>query len=317
MDIEKTIENIGIVPVIVINDAKQAEGLAKALLDGGIPCAEVTFRTDAAEEAMKRISAKYPKMILGAGTVVTEEQAKRAVNAGAKFLVSPGYDQKLVDWAAQHKVPYFPGVCTASEVQVAVANGFKVLKFFPAEAAGGTAMLKNLCGPFPQVKFMTTGGISASNLADYAASPHVLAVGGSWMAKADMIADGKWEEITALCRQAVTAIHGFSIAHIGLNASGTDDAAGIAARFALFGYQTNVGNASTFMDKAIEIMHNNGRGKHGHIGFRTYNVDRAAAYLSNFGFTICPETVKKDAKGNMTFCYMNEEIGGFAIHLIK
>ncbi|MCR4676564.1 MAG: bifunctional 4-hydroxy-2-oxoglutarate aldolase/2-dehydro-3-deoxy-phosphogluconate aldolase [Sphaerochaetaceae bacterium] len=317
MDLEKTIANLGLVPVIVINNADRAEGLAKALIDGGIPCAEVTFRTAAAAEAIKRMVKAYPEMLVGAGTVLNVEQAKKAVEAGAKFIVSPGLDVDTVKWAQENNVPVYPGVCTASEVQKALNLGLNILKFFPAEASGGVPMINNLCGPFPQVKFMTTGGISTANLAEYASCPHVLAIGGSWMAKADMIENECWDQITDLCRQAVVAVHGFSIAHFGMNAQNPEDAKEIAKCFSVFGLKPEVGNSSTFMNKDIEIMHQNGKGVHGHIGFRTHNVDRAAAYLAQFGFTVNESTVKKDAKGNTKFCYFNETVGGFAIHLVK
>ena len=201
-----TIENLGIVPVIVLKDAAKAEPLAKALLDGGIPCIEVTFRTSAAEESIRRISKAYPQMMCGAGTVLSIDQAQRAIDAGASFIVSPGLDEKLVRWCQEHSVPVFPGVCTASEVQAAVGLGLNVLKFFPAESSGGVKMIKDLCGPFPNVRFMTTGGISMANLAEYATSPYVVAVGGSWMAKGDVIEKEDWNKITSLCKEAVSAM---------------------------------------------------------------------------------------------------------------
>ena len=205
-DLMKTIESLCIVPVIVLKDASKAEPLAKALLDGNIPCIEVTFRTSAAEESIKRITKAYPQMTCGAGTVLTIDQAQRAIDAGASFIVSPGLDEKLVRWCQERSIPVFPGVCTASEVQAAVGLGLNVLKFFPAESSGGVKMIKDLCGPFPNVRFMTTGGISMANLAEYAKSPFVVAVGGSWMAKGDMIEKEDWKTITAMCNEAVEAI---------------------------------------------------------------------------------------------------------------
>lgn len=312
-----TIESLGIVPVIVLKDATKAERLAKALLDGGIPCIEVTFRTDAAEESIKRICKAYPEMICGAGTVLSIAQAERAINAGARFIVSPGLDETVVKWCQERDIPVFPGVCTASEVQKAIGLGLKVLKFFPAESSGGVKMIKDLCGPFPGVKFMTTGGISMANLAEYAASPNVVAIGGSWMAKADMIENEDWDTITALCKQAMCAIHGFSIAHVGLNTESAEAAQQVADRFATFGLTKKVGNSSTFMNTDIEIMHTMFRGHYGHIGFKTFNVQRALAYLKNFGFTADESSIKYDAKGKIKFAYLNEEIGGFAIHLVQ
>jgi 2-dehydro-3-deoxyphosphogluconate aldolase/(4S)-4-hydroxy-2-oxoglutarate aldolase len=216
--------DLGIVPVVKIDDANKAEGLAKAMIDGGLPCAEVTFRTDAAEEAIRRISAKYPDMMLGAGTVINPELAEKAVNAGAKFIVSPGLNPDTVKWCLDHNVPVVPGVATPSDIEKGLSLGLKVLKFFPAESSGGVKMLKDLGGPFPQVKFMTTGGISPDNLADYAKTPNVLAIGGSWMVKADLIESENWAEITRLCQEAVIKLQGLQLAHVGINLPDSDAA---------------------------------------------------------------------------------------------
>ncbi len=204
-EMTKQIEKIGIVPVIVINDASKAGKLAKAVYDGGITAIEVTFRTAAAEEAIKVAVKECPEMLVGAGTVINVEQAKRAVAAGAKFIVSPGFGDDVVDWCIANNIPVVPGVCTPSEVMRAVNKGLSTLKLFPAELSGGVAMVKNLCGPFPQVKFMTTGGISTKNLAEYAQCKFVAAVGGSWMAKADLIEAENWAEITKLSKEATEA----------------------------------------------------------------------------------------------------------------
>ena len=279
-DILKKIGAIGIVPVVVIKDANKAVDLARALVEGGIPCAEVTFRTSAAEEAIKKMSQAYPELILGAGTILTAEQAQKAVNAGAKFLVSPGYDQTLVDWTREHNVPYVPGVCTASEVQVAVANGFEVLKFFPAEAAGGVPMIKNLCGPFPQVKFMTTGGISNDNIEPYAKSPNVLAVGGSWMVKSDLIESQNWEAIKTKCHEAVSAFHGFAFKGLKL-ACPPEQESTIKAQLAPFGLGSN--SSSLKPDIYLNSSEKKGTTK---LIISTYNLERSKAYLESYGVSL-------------------------------
>ena len=204
--LNQIIKEVGVVPVIALNDAKKAVPLAKALLAGGIPCIEVTFRTAAAEDAIKAVHKEVPEMYLGAGTVITIEQAEKAVAAGARFVVSPGLDENIVRWCQERDIPVFPGVCTPTEVQKGLSLGLTTLKFFPAEAAGGVNMIKNLCGPFPQVRFMTTGGISMANIAQYRDCKFVVAVGGSWMAKSDAIDAEKWDEITAKCKEAVAAM---------------------------------------------------------------------------------------------------------------
>ena len=307
---------LGIVPVVKIDDAEKAENLAGAMVRGGINCAEVTFRTDAAEEAIKRMVKAYPEMVVGAGTVLNPETAERAVKAGASFIVSPGLDEDTVKWCLKHDVPVTPGVCTASEVQKGVNLGLKVLKFFPAESSGGVKMLKDLGGPFPQMKFMTTGGINPDNLADYARASNVLAVGGSWMVKADLINGDKWDEIEALCRDAVTKMQGFELAHFGINASGSDEAALMTQKFSSFGMVPSETSKGYFMDKSIEIMAQNGPGTKGHIGYKVNNIARTMAYVKKLGYTINEKSFTYDAKGKVKFFYINEEIGGFAVHFV-
>ena len=193
----------GLVPVVVLEEAKDALPLAKALVEGGLPCAEVTFRTEAAEESIRLMSEKYPEMLVGAGTVLTTKQVDRAAAAGAKFIVSPGFDPEIVDYCLEKKIPVFPGCITPSEVAQAVKHGLEVVKFFPAEQAGGVAMIKAMAAPYTMVKFMPTGGISAKNLKDYLSFGKILCCGGSWMVKGDMIRNGEFDKIREMTKEAV------------------------------------------------------------------------------------------------------------------
>ena len=193
----------GVVPVVVLEEVKDALPLAAALVEGGLPCAEVTFHTEAAEESIRLMSEKYPEMLVGAGTVLTIEQVDRAVTAGAKFIVSPGFDPEIVDYCLEKKIPVFPGCITPSEVAQAVKRGLEVVKFFPAEQAGGVAMIKAMAAPYTMVKFMPTGGISAKNLADYLSFGKILCCGGSWMVKGDLIKNGEFDKIRELTKEAV------------------------------------------------------------------------------------------------------------------
>ena len=193
----------GVVPVVVLEDAKDALPLAEALTEGGLPCAEVTFRTEAAEASIRLMSEKYPEMLVGAGTVLTTKQVDRAAAAGAKFIVSPGFDPEIVDYCLEKKIPVFPGCITPSEVAQAVKRGLEVVKFFPAEQAGGVAMIKAMAAPYTMVKFMPTGGISAKNLKDYLSFGKILCCGGSWMVKGDMIRNGEFDKIRELTKEAV------------------------------------------------------------------------------------------------------------------
>lgn len=193
----------GIIPVVVLEKTKDAAPLAKALTEGGLPCAEVTFRTDTAEESIKIMASEYPDMFVGAGTVLTIEQVDRAVAAGAKFIVSPGFDSEIVDYCLSKEIPVFPGCVTPSEVAQAVKRGLKVVKFFPAEQFGGVATIKAIAAPYVGLKFMPTGGINAKNLESYLSCDKIVACGGSWMVKGDLIKAGKFDEIKTMTEEAV------------------------------------------------------------------------------------------------------------------
>lgn len=212
------ISKIGIVPVIALNDAKDAKPLAKALCDGGLPVAEVTFRTDAAEESIRIMAQEFPEMLVGAGTVLTIEQVDRAVAAGAKFIVSPGLNPKVVKYCVQKGITITPGCANPSDIEQALECGLEVVKFFPAEAAGGLDMIKAMSAPYTKVKFMPTGGINAKNLTTYLNFNKIIACGGSWMVNKDLISAGEFDKITALTKEAVTAMLGFELKQVGVSA---------------------------------------------------------------------------------------------------
>lgn len=195
-------QKLGVVPVVVLEDEKNALPLAEALVKGGLPCAEVTFRTEAAAESIRLMSEKYPEMLVGAGTVLTTQQVDLAVEAGARFIVSPGFDPEIVDYCLEKNIPVFPGCVTPSEVAQAVKRGLKVVKFFPAEQAGGIAMIKAMAAPYHNIRFMPTGGINPGNLKDYLSCDKILCCGGSWMVKGDMIRNGEFEKIRDLVKEA-------------------------------------------------------------------------------------------------------------------
>ena len=200
--LEERFYDYAVVPVVVLNDADDAVPLADALIKGGLPCAEVTFRTDAAEESIRRICESFPDMLVGAGTVLTTKQVERAYKAGAKFIVSPGFDPEIIDYCISIGLPVLPGCITPSEIAQAVKRGLKVVKFFPAEQSGGVAMIKAMAAPYSMVKFMPTGGISTKNLADYLSCDKILCCGGSWMVKEDLIKSGSFDKITDMTKEA-------------------------------------------------------------------------------------------------------------------
>lgn len=315
----KKISEIGIVPVIKINDAEKAVPLAKALIDGGLPIAEITFRTDAAEESIRRVSEAFPEMLVGAGTVLTVEQAKRAKDAGAKFIVSPGFNPKVVSWCLENGITPTPGCTSPSEIEAALELGLKAVKFFPAEQSGGIAKIKALSAPYSGLKFIPTGGISLDNLTSYITNKKILACGGSFMVKEDYINNSEWDKITELTRKSVNVMLGLEIGHIGINAESDPEAESIAKSFSLlFGNAERVTSKSIFAGDAIEVMKPScGRGKNGHIAILTNSVDRACYHLGKQGFLFDTESAKYADDGSLKFIYLKDEIGGFGVHLIE
>ena len=200
------IQKTGIIPVVALEEVKDALPLADALCDGGLPCAEVTFRTAAAEESIRLMSEQFPEMLLGAGTVLTTDQVDRAVAAGAKFIVSPGFNPKVVKHCVDKGVLITPGCSCPSDIEQALEFGLDVVKFFPAEPNGGLKMIKALAAPYNMVKFMPTGGINAANVRDYLAYDRIVACGGSWMVKGDMLKAGDFQKITALAKEAAEIV---------------------------------------------------------------------------------------------------------------
>jgi len=261
------IKKIGIVPVISLARAEDAVPLAKALMDGGLPCAEVTFRTDAAEESIKRISEEFPDMLVGAGTVTTLDQLERAINAGAKFAVSPGFNRVIVKACIDKGLPMCPGCSSPTDIEAALELGLKTVKFFPAGNLGGLDALKAMSAPYPGLTFMPTGGVNSKNINEYLSFSKIIACGGSWMVDPALIAAGDFAEITRRTREAVTTVLGFSLAHIGINCESDAATHDVAKQFAaLFGFEYKPGNSSVFAGSVVEAMTPlPGRGKNGHI----------------------------------------------------
>ena len=314
----KQLRTIGLIPVVCIDNAENAVPLAKALKLGGLPAAEITFRTPAAEESIARIAKAEPDLLLGAGTVLTPEQADRAIRAGARFLVSPGLNPSLVKYCLDQGYPLLPGISNPSDVEQGLELGLHALKFFPAEAAGGMAMLKALSAPYRDLSFMPTGGINEQNLRTYLDFERVIACGGSWMVPAESIRKGEFESIVRRTQSAVQAMLGFKMVHLGINAQNESDAKEAADRFSgLFGFPIRELPVSFFAGNEIEVMKAAGEGPMGHLAIGTYDVPRAAAYLERGGMALRRDTAAYDEKGALRFIYLKEEIAGFAVHLVK
>lgn len=317
MDVLTRLSNCGVVPVVVISDAKDALPTAQAMLAGGVDVMEITLRTAAGLDAIRAVAQGCPEICVGAGTVLTLEQAKAAVEAGAKFIVCPGFDAELVRWCVDNGVAVTPGCVTPTEITQALAMGLKVLKFFPANVYGGLPAMKALSGPFGDVKFIPTGGVSDKNLSEYVSVPYVHAVGGSWLcAKADIDA-GNFEKITRLCKEARETALGYEFAHLGINCADADESMAVCRDFdEAFGFGIKEGASSNFASGGIEVMKSVYLGENGHIAIRTANVSRALADLAKKGLEPDMETAKYK-NGGLLAVYLKKSMGGFAVHLLQ
>lgn len=316
MDVLERFRMLGIIPVVKIDDAKDAEPLAKALTEGGLPVAEVTFRTEAAEEAILRMSRAYPEMLVGAGTVLTTEQVDRAVAAGAKFIVSPGLNPKVVKHCIEKGVPITPGTSGPSEIEQALELGLDVVKFFPAEASGGIAKIKAMAAPYTKVRFMPTGGVNAKNLISYLDFPKVIACGGSWMVSDVLINEGRFDEIKRLTEEAVNSMLGFEVARIGIH--GGEEAETMADSFErMFGFVKKSEKDSVFAGSGIELMKEAIPEVLGQIAVRTNYFERAKYHMGLRGIAFDETTLKTDEKGNPVSICLKETFGGFQIRLVQ
>ena len=309
---------IGIVPVVALEDAADALPLGAALKKGGVSAIEVTFRTAAAADAIRLLSREMPELLVGAGTVITKAQADAAIEAGAKFIVSPGFQPELVSYVLSKGVPMCPGTATPGEMEQAMALGLSAVKFFPAEQNGGAPMLKALSAPYRDLLFMPTGGVKLENLRNYLALDQVFACGGTWLATKDDIKAKAFDQITARTREAVKTMLNFRIKHVGINSKDEAEAKKTATLLcSIFDFDYNDTELSVFTGTAVEVMKFMGRGSLGHIAIGADNVDRAAYYLRQRGFSFDESTRRVDAAGRTTFLYLSDEIGGFAFHLTK
>jgi len=316
-EILEKIGEIGIVPVVKIENSKDAIPLGKALLEGDLPIAEITFRTAAAEDSIKALTDELPDLLVGAGTVLTIEQAKKAVAAGARFIVSPGFNTKVVDYCLENNIVVTPGVNNPTSVEMALERGLEIVKFFPAEPSGGLAFLKSMSAPYSMIKFIPTGGINPDNLLSYLSNPKILACGGSWMVKSDLISSGNFKEITAITKEAISTLLGFQVAHIGINEDNKENALDSARLLSqIFNFTVKEGNSSVFAGSGVEVMKNKYLGKHGHIAIATNDIQRAVVYLKRKDVSILSETAK-ESDGKLKSVYLDKEISGFAIHLMQ
>lgn len=317
-EVLKKIELFGVVPVVKLENAKDAAPLAKALCSGGLPCAEVTFRTEAAEEAIRIMRETCPEMLLIAGTVLTTEQADAAAAAGAEAIVSPGLNPKVAEHCIKKGLPILPGCANPSDMERAIELGIPVVKFFPAEVNGGVAAIRAMAAPYGQLRFMPTGGVNLSNIDGYLKEEKIIACGGSWMVPEKLISDGNFEEIRRLTHEAVMAVHGFALAHVGINSDNESEAKKTAETFErLFGFMVAENPSSIFSASYVETLKKPYLGMKGHIAIEANSVERAKAYLERLGTEFLENSAVYRRDGKLQAIYMKDEIGGFAVHLVR
>lgn len=317
---EETIYEMGILPVVTIENAENAVPMAKALAEGGLPCAEITFRTNAAAEAIRQIRDHCPDVLCGAGTILTLEQLRAAAAAGAQFIVTPGLQPKIVDAALSMGIPVFPGCATPGEVETALSMGLQTVKFFPAEAAGGVAMLKAMSAPYGNMRFIPTGGIDTTNLSTYTQLKNVLACGGSFIVKKEWLTSGAYMRITEEARRAIASMLALKMGHIGVIADDIDDCRKTAETLSALLLAEKSGNAAgdAFMvGDFFEVLLRNTNGEKGHVCIRTIDVPRAAAYFQRIGIALMEETAQYDPDGTLRMIYCQDTWCGMGLHLLK
>ena len=317
MEMIEKLSLAGIVPVIKVEDAADAVPLCKALSDGGRPVAEITFRSDAAEEAIRRVHAELPDVILGAGTVLTKDQVDRAVNAGATYIVSPGLNPEIVRYCQEKNVPIVPGCANPSDIEVALSMGLKTVKFFPAEPLGGLKLIKAIAAPYGGVTFLPTGGINEQNLNEYLAFPKIVACGGSWMVPGDAVAQKDWKRIEDITRSAVNKMLGLEIRHVGVNSGTPEQSMKDAQTLSkLLGWPIDEHKNANFVGEGFEVMKIPFRGAHGHIAVACNSIKRARWHMERRGFAFDDDSViMKD--GKLRAIYLKDDIAGFAVHLLQ
>lgn len=317
MNLSERLGNIGLIPVTVFDKAEYALPTARAVLEGGLPVMEVTLRTDAGIESIRSIKRSCPEMILGAGTVLSAAQAKAAADAGCEFIVSPGFNDDVVKFCLDNGILVTPGCVTPTEIGRALSFGINILKFFPAGIYGGVKACEALHGPFRTVKFIPTGGVSLSNLAEYSDKEYIHAVGGGWLCSPKDMADGNFENITETVKKSIDALLGFELAHIGINTDDKEASLALANEIAkVFSLNMKEGSSSNFAGTFLEVMNKRFKGANGHIAIRTNSIDRAVYYLGKRG---CKADMSSlvEKNGRKVAVYLDNEFGGFAVHLLQ
>ena len=316
MTVFDRIYNAALLPQIKTASAEDAVLAAKALLSGGVDVMELICRTEDEASVLAAVSKQCPDMLVGA-QCATWEACELAAESGAQFLTTPGYSGKIVAWCSERGIPVIPGCVTPSEIMAATVQGVRVVKFFPAEAFGGMKTLTVLAEAFEGVRFLASGGIDNENLTDYVEAPFVQAVGGSWLCPAGDVAAHNFEAVTERCKAARATVLGFTLGHIGVNAENAEESLALCQTFrAAFGFDIWEMPASFFASSGIEVMKHSAVGTNGHIAILTNSVRRAEAELEKKGFALDLST-EKCIGSEPIAVYFQNELGGFAVHLLK
>lgn len=306
----KQLSLFGIVPVVKIERVEDALPLARALCDGGLALAEVTFRTPCAKEAIRVIKEAYPEMLVGAGTVLTVEQVDEAIEAGSQFIVSPGLNPKVVQYCLDKNIPVIPGCATPSDMEKALELGLKTVKFFPAEANGGIKSIKAMAAPYGDLKFMPTGGVNTNNLNDYLSFDKIIACGGTWMVAQDLIDHQQWDRITQITKDAIQTMLNIRLDHVCI---GDDDLG--KELLSLTNYTKYKEYSDSVIIDGIEFCHDNQTQKLHHICLSTKNIERAMFFLEKSGYSFDQKTALYNEKNKIKFIYFKELISGCRCHL--
>jgi len=307
----------GVIPVVKVTAPSQAIAVADALNAGGLPIVEIAFRSDAAEEGLRQIRKKRPDLTVGAGTILTREQAERALDAGAHFMVTPGFNPTIAEFCARQDISFMPGVNTPGEIEQAMELGLLMLKFFPAKTSGDVSAIKAFQSVYPSTEFIPMGGVNTDNLSAYLRLFNCPAVGGTWIAPSDLVDAENYDEITRRATEALDLAAGFDLAHLGINADSSAEAGKIAEELSMiFGFPVREGSSSVFAGSGFEVMNQRGLGTNGHIAIHTNKIDVAIGLLEQRGIAISPETVK-EAHGRTRAVYLQPEVAGFALHLLQ
>lgn len=318
MDILKKIHAAGIVPVVALNSEEDAKPLARALCKGGLPVAEITFRTSCAKQAMINMKEACPNMLIGAGTVLTTQQVDEAIECGAEFIVSPGLNPEVVSYCLNKNIPVIPGCANPSDIETALSLGLETVKFFPAEPLGGLKMIKALAGPYTNVKFMPTGGINENNISDYLSYNKIVACGGTWMIDKEAIKNKDFDRIETLTRNAVLKMLNIKLKHVGINTTSKELDDNAQKFINIFQGNRKDTSKGCFATDFIELMNETAHtGTHGHIAVGVSSVERAIPFFKNMGYEFKEETVTYDENGDARFIYFKDEIAGFAVHLVN